>query len=90
MQRLYRMGLLLVLVALAVPLGAQRPGQGRRMRALQKPQFVPAAQADFLKDSDRVVGVAGKGVAKAYSVPMIGWHHIIHDQLGDLPILPTW
>lgn len=58
--------------------------------ALDAPQFVSAAQADFLDEADRVLGVSGAGVAKAYPVPVVAWHHIIHDRLGDLPILPTW
>lgn len=86
--------------ALVAPAAAQRPQRregrpgrpagGPRFRSLDNPKFVPATQADFLKDGDRVLGVSGNGIAKAYPVPMVAWHHIIHDQLGEAPILPTW
>src|ERR1700676_156330 len=33
---------------------------------LRLPRFAPAAQATFLHDSDRVVGVSENGVAKGY------------------------
>lgn len=59
-------------------------------KVLRDPQFVPAAEAKFLKDTDRVIGVAGNGVAKVYPAPWLAWHHIIEDQLGDIPILATW
>jgi len=33
---------------------------------LRVPDFVDASKAAFLKDEDRVIGVIGEGVAKAY------------------------
>lgn len=85
-------GILLLLLALAAPLAAQGPNPRPRrgFEALRNPRFVPAAKADFLRDDDRILGIAEGHVAKAYSVAVVGWHHIIEDQLGDLPILPTW
>lgn len=80
----WRAGLLALVVVGAAPVWAQR------FQPLEEPRFVPAAEADFLDDADRVLGVSGAGVAKAYPVPMLMWHHIVHDRLGELPILPTW
>jgi hypothetical protein len=57
---------------------------------LRNPQFVPAAKADFLKDTDVVLGVSESGVSKAYRTDILAWHHITHDQLGKLPVLVTW
>jgi hypothetical protein len=57
---------------------------------LRDPQFVTAAKADFLKDTDMVLGVSERGVSKAYRTDILAWHHITHDQLGKLPILVTW
>ena len=57
---------------------------------LRDPQFVPAAKADFLQDEDRVLGVSQNGVSKAYRMAILRVHHILHDQLGTLPILVTW
>jgi uncharacterized protein DUF3179 len=78
-------------LALAAPLGAQPPQRGGPgFLPLREPHFVPAAQVEFLKNDDRVVGVSANGIAKAYPVPVAAWHHIIHDQLSDMPILVTW
>lgn len=72
------------------PKWSQEGPRGRQRSTLDSPKFVPATQADFLRDDDRVLGVSGNGVAKAYPVAVLAWHHIVHDRLGDLPILPTW
>lgn len=78
-------GVLAALLASALPAAAQR------FEPMDAPKFVPAARANFLRDDDRVLGVAGNGVAKVYPVPVLAWHHIVNqDRLGDLPILPTW
>ena len=97
MRAAYRAGCIFLMIALTAPLWAQRPQRPRRgrggmggFRVLRDPQFVPAAEAKFLKDTDRVIGVAGNGVAKVYPAPWLAWHHIIEDQLGDMPILATW
>lgn len=99
MKQWLRVGFLVFLAA-ALPLAPPFVGQERqrpprrerrlRFKPLYAPRFVPAAEADFLRDTDRVVGVSGNGVAKAYPVTAVAWHHIVHDRLGDLPILPTW
>jgi hypothetical protein len=51
---------------------------------------VPAAQADFIMDGERVVGVNANGVTKAYGVRFMAFHHIIQDRLKDMPILAMW
>ncbi len=87
----------MVLAAATVVGTAQAPGQRRLPgrgpgpeRVLRDPRFVPAAQASFLGDRDQVLGVSGEGVAKAYSIPVLAYHHIVQDQLGQLPMLVTW
>lgn len=92
--RLLGLALLLATLAAAAQRGERRP----RFEPLDDPKFVPAARADFLQDGDRVLGVSGNGVAKAYPIAVVFWHHVVHDQLGDpstslgagLPIIPTW
>lgn len=81
---------------LAAPLFAQQPPAGPVIPTsglydpMREPHFATVAQADFLKDSDRVMGVSADGVSKAYRTDIIACHHIIHDQLGKMPILATW
>jgi len=57
---------------------------------LRVPDFVDASKAAFLKDEDRVIGVIGEGVAKAYPAAAVTWHHGVEDQIGRLPVFVTW
>ena len=58
--------------------------------ALLEPKFIPAAQADFLKDDDQVYGVAVGNKARAYPVNILNWHEAVNDTLGDQPIVVTF
>ena len=71
------------------PVGQVIPTTGE-YDPMREPHFATAAQADFLKDGDRILGVSENGVSKAYRTDIITYHHIIHDQLGKMPILATW
>jgi hypothetical protein len=80
-----------IILALVVPLAAEPPQErGQNFVPLRQPRFVPAAQAEFLKNEDRVVGVAENGVAKAYEPDITAWHHVIEDRLAEMPIIVTW
>jgi len=85
------------LMAAALPIKAQRTpiivrdfpmADGHYF--LRAPEFVKASKATFLKDDDRVIGVAGEGVVKAYPAYVAVWHHAVEDQLGSLPIFVTY
>ncbi len=54
------------------------------------PVFVPAGEAAFLMDSDKVIGVSAGGEAKAYPIKILNWHEAVNDTLGGLPIMATW
>jgi uncharacterized protein DUF3179 len=59
--------------------------------ALDAPKFVPPPKAkDFLSDSDRVLGVAIAGTAKAYPIRILNWHEIVNDEINGHPITVTW
>jgi hypothetical protein len=85
-----------LLLALPATLLAQQAPAGQvidtvvEYEPVREPHFVPASQANFLKDEDHVMGVSENGVSKAYRTDIIAWHHIVHDQLGKMPILATW
>jgi hypothetical protein len=57
--------------------------------AIDRPRFVPAAQAR-LADADRVLGLALGGVARAYPVRILNWHEVVNDRLGGLPVAVTY
>jgi hypothetical protein len=59
--------------------------------ALDAPRFVPASKAkESLSDSDRVLGVAIAGAAKAYPIRILNWHEIVNDEINGHPITVTW
>lgn len=57
---------------------------------LRAPEFVSAAKAAFMKDDDRVIGVVGEDVTKAYPAAAVTWHHGVEDRVGRLPVFVTW
>ena len=58
--------------------------------ALVSPQYVPAAEAVFMRAEEQVLGLAYKGEARAYPLRIMSWHELVNDRLGDLPVLVSW
>ena len=59
--------------------------------ALTQPEFLPVDQADrLLKPSERVLGVALHGEAKAYPLRILNWHELVNDSVGGRPVVVTW
>lgn len=58
--------------------------------AIDEPRFVPAAEADFMRDDEPVVGVVHGGVAKAYSLWHLDRHEVVNDRFGKDPVAVTW
>jgi Protein of unknown function (DUF3179) len=54
------------------------------------PQFVSAAQASFLSDTDVVIGVSSGGLTKAYPGADLAQHGAVQDQMPEGPIAITW
>jgi hypothetical protein len=54
------------------------------------PQFVPASQATFLSSDYVLIGIAARGVVKAYPAVDLGQHGVVQDQMTDGPIAVTW
>jgi hypothetical protein len=61
-------------------------------RMFEEPQTVTFARPKESKvpDSLLVIGVVHEGVAKAYPVNYLGYHHKVQDQIGTLPVLVTY
>lgn len=49
---------------------------------LKNPEVLPAAAADYLKDTDVVFGVVVNGEARAYPKRILAWHEMVKDQVG--------
>jgi hypothetical protein len=58
--------------------------------ALTRPSFITAAQADFLRPGDRVIGVAIAGEARAYPLAILNYHEIVNDTIGQTPLVVTY
>jgi hypothetical protein len=59
-------------------------------KTVDHPQFVPASQASFAGDSDRMIGLMDGEVAKAYLAADLAQHGVVQDRLSSGPIAVTW
>ncbi|MEM6847678.1 MAG: DUF3179 domain-containing protein [Pseudomonadota bacterium] len=54
--------------------------------SLDNPELTPAADADYLLDTDLVFGVAINGDARAYPLRIMGWHEMFNEVIGGVPL----
>ncbi len=75
-----------------VPYAELSVGNPRRdgIPPLDQPQFVPAAQVDWLAAAEPVVLVELAGLARAYPLQILMWHEIVNDTLGTTPVAVTF
>lgn len=57
--------------------------------ALTTPE-IAGANASFMRDEDRVLGVVQNGAARAYPFGILWWHEVVNDTLGGAPVLATY
>ncbi len=58
--------------------------------SIDKPKFLTANKADYLKSADRVIGVEINGRARAYPIRILNWHEIVNDNFHGAPIAVTF
>lgn len=58
--------------------------------SIDRPQFITAADADFLKPDDRVLGFSHGGIARAYPIAILNWHEVVNDRFGDDAVAITF
>ncbi len=58
--------------------------------ALYTPKFVDASSADFLLDSDRVLGVHRNGEAKAFPIKIMNYHEIVNDDFNGAGVVVSF
>lgn len=51
---------------------------------------ITGANASFMRDSDRVLGVVVNGAARAYPLGILWWHEVVNDTLGGDAVLVTY
>ena len=54
--------------------------------ALDEPEYSAAAEADYLDDNDRVVGVRVNGDARAFPLRILNVHEVVNDTIGGVRI----
>ncbi|NOQ90294.1 MAG: DUF3179 domain-containing protein [Gammaproteobacteria bacterium] len=52
--------------------------------SIDRPKFVKARDASFIKDEDRVLGITINGISKAYPISILNWHEIVNDSIDDM------
>jgi hypothetical protein len=58
--------------------------------AVHDPQFIGAADASFMGDDDRVIGLMSGTIAKAYPAGILSQHGLVEDRSPKGPIAITW
>jgi hypothetical protein len=54
--------------------------------SLTDPAVIPADEADFVDDDDRVIGVTINGASRAYPIRILNYHEAVNDELGGVPL----
>ena len=58
--------------------------------AILKPKFIKAAEATFLDEQDRILGLVEGEKAKAYPIKILNWHEIVNDSFAGKPVVVTY
>lgn len=73
------------------PLAKSAPGASeRRDPRLSNPRFTTAAEASYLNENDRVIGVVSGDESRAYPLAILNHHEVINDRIGELPVVVTY
>lgn len=66
-------------------------GPGRDgIPAISDPKFVNAADVDYLKSEDLVIGVIQDNDVRAYPLRILVWHEVVNDTVGGLNLAITY
>jgi hypothetical protein len=58
--------------------------------SIENPKFVAAANANFMRPTDRVIGITINGESRAYPINILNWHEIVNDQIKGVPVSVTY
>ncbi len=58
--------------------------------SIDNPQFTDVSNANFMSDSDTVIGLHINGESKAYPLFILVWHEIVNDTIGGTPVSVTY
>ena len=57
---------------------------------LASPAYARAGEADYVSDEDMVLAVERGGERAAYPVRLMGYHHLVADTVGGVPLVATY
>jgi hypothetical protein len=57
---------------------------------LPRPQYASIQNVNWVDADDMVMTVARGADAAAYPIRLLGYHHIVQDVVGDLPVVVTY
>ena len=92
-RRWWRRGVIVVLVAFTslVTWFARQNHFEWMFNALPKAGYVGAPEArEFLVDAEVVMGIDVNGIALAYPVRQLAYHHLVNDVVGGTPLVATY
>ena len=55
--------------------------------AIDKPDFLAAGIAAFLKNDDEVLGIVRGKTARAYPIRILNWHEVVNDRIDGAPVV---
>ena len=58
--------------------------------SIDNPKFADVSNANFMSDSDTVIGLHINGESKAYPLFIMVWHEIVNDTVGGTPVSVTY
>jgi len=58
--------------------------------SIDNPKFVPAADVDYLRDGDLVIGLVRNGTTRAYPLRILIRHEIVNDVIDGQPVAVTY
>lgn len=58
--------------------------------SIDSPNFSDISDIDFMDDNDLVIGIVHNGEVRAYPHPVLDWHEIVNDEIGDMKVALTY
>ena len=76
----------------SIPLNKIRSGGPPKdgIPSIDNPKFANVENAQFMSDSDTVIGLEINGESKAYPLFILVWHEIVNDSIGGVPVAVTY
>jgi uncharacterized protein DUF3179 len=90
-MRRFSAGILAAFLTAGACLAFQTPAKpSLPYKAIEHAEFMPASQATFMSDRDRLIGLTDGKIAKAYPAGILAQHGLVQDKLNAGPIAVTW